>query len=123
MSTAIGKFLGSILRSLFVSVAMLVIALSFITGSFPPDLGKLRGTQAKIPEGHVLVKEEELRRLQSELGTRQGLGEKISPHAPPAATPVPRVDLESKVRELRQDVFRLQERLHRLEDRMPEGTR
>lgn len=38
------KFIGSLIRSLFVSILMMVIVYSVITGDFPPSLSKAKTT-------------------------------------------------------------------------------
>ncbi len=41
MLSVAGEILGSVVRSLFISIVMFVIAFSIITGEFPPDFGKI----------------------------------------------------------------------------------
>lgn len=44
MLVLFAKFIGSLLRSLFVSILMVVIVYSVITGEFPPSLSKAKTT-------------------------------------------------------------------------------
>lgn len=50
MREALVKVLGSILRSLFISILMLVITLSIVTGKFPPDFGRLKSTWQSLQQ-------------------------------------------------------------------------
>lgn len=145
MSTTIAKILGSVLRSLFISLVMLLIALSVITGQFPPDFDRLQKTYTSLQEltklsqeihGHTKdavaaasnaagsMEEEDIRRLEDLNSKRAELGSQLLPHgggedsAPKAVTLAQSrtpEQLESKIRDLQQDLFRLQERVNRLE--------
>lgn len=44
MLVLLGKFIGSLIRSLFVSIVLVVIVYSVITGDFPPSLSKAQTT-------------------------------------------------------------------------------
>ncbi|KYG67371.1 hypothetical protein AZI86_10280 [Bdellovibrio bacteriovorus] len=146
MTATIAKILGSILRSMFISIVMLVIALSVITGQFPPDFEKLQKTYSSVQELAQLsngfherknidaatstmgsagsMEEDDIRRLEEINAKRAEIGANLLPHASDngSASKVTTVaqgktqeQLEGKIRDLQQDLFRLQERVNRLE--------
>lgn len=146
MSATIAKILGSVLRSLFISIVMLVIALSVITGQFPPDLERLQKTYTSVQELAQIsqavhgqnnmdagtattgaagsMEEEDIRKLEAINTKRAELGANLLPYGENDSSNTKvaanaqgktQEQLESKIRDLQQDLFRLQERVNRLE--------
>ncbi|MFV8256194.1 hypothetical protein ACNQKP_00230 [Bdellovibrio bacteriovorus] len=140
MKSVLVKVIGSILRSLFISIVMFVIVFSVITREFPPNFGKLQGSwqnlqqmaqlsrqihdQNKIlksqqaQDGFVedadLEKLQELNLKRAELGAGLLNGEAVGVSAS-ADTEA----LKVRVQELEKQLFRLQQRVNELESARP----
>lgn len=140
MKSVLVKVVGSILRSLFVSIVMFVIVFSVITREFPPNFAKLQGSwqnlqqmaqlsrqihdQNKVlksqqaQDGFVedadLEKLQELNLKRAELGAGLLNGEAtgVSGSADTEA-------LKVRVQELEKQLFRLQQRVNELESARP----
>lgn len=135
MLEVMGKILSSLVRSLFVSAVMLLIALSILTGEFPPSIGKLQnmfaglqkisdlnsGLQtvtleptAESAEADVLALQQ-LNKKRAEVGASM-LGTS-SDNVKSTNTDSSEIQsLRETVRDLQRQVFKLQSRVADLED-------
>lgn len=139
MLEVMGKILSSLVRSLFVSAVMLLIALSLLTGEFPPSFGKLQNMFAglqKISDLNrnlqtIAVKslvepaadssEADVLALQQLNKQRAEVGSSILGASVPGANSVNSENAETQnlretVRELQRQVYKLQSRVADLED-------
>lgn len=134
------KVVGSILRSLFISIIMFVVVFSVITREFPPNFGKLQNSwqnlqqmaalsrqihdQNKIlksqeqVDGFVedadLLKLQELNLKRAELGAGLLNSGIVGPSGSGESEAI-----KVRVQELEKQVFRLQQRLNELESARP----
>lgn len=128
--SAVAKVIGSILRSLFVSIVMFVIVLSVMTGQFPPDFGRLRVTFQSMQdlvalgqkmkektEGADELAEEDVQSLEALNAKRRELGEKIFAQGSDSSA-----ELKARVQELQVQLFRLQQRVAELEEAQKKGS-
>lgn len=147
MLETFAKIVGSILRSLFISIVMFVIAFSVITGEFPPNFGRiaemyssfktLNDVNQSVGHSHSQVSKEgavvegnvgsgdddmveglnQINRKRAEVGASMLGGS--SPKLQGQVVPVPVSSevqvLRDKVKELEVQLFRLQDRVNRLE--------
>ena len=145
MANFIVKILGSVLRSLFVTTILFLIAFSIITKEFPPNFSRLKGMSGNMQEmvklsreiherqkalrirkeknGNISAKEiedlEELHIRRAELGV--GF---LHPNADLTSDkkPFPGGDLEEQVKVLQRQVLALQLRLDRMDKKDKEGS-
>ncbi|UXR64674.1 hypothetical protein EZJ49_00195 [Bdellovibrio bacteriovorus] len=140
MKTALAKILGSILRSLFVSVVMFVIVFSVITREFPPNFSKLQNSwqslqkmaqlSRQIHDQHQLLKgqqaagdgfveDADLDKLQELNLRRAELGASLLNGTSTSGAESSAEDqaLKRRVQELEQQLFKLQQRVNELEAR------
>ena len=142
MKQLFGKILSTLVSSLFVSGVMFIIGLSVITRQFPPDFGQIQSSYESITQLSALgtaVKSTELeqsvslsmpeekdvdtltainrKRAEISEGLFQGKDEKVKKENS-AAPPTPLVaseDIMAEIRELKTQLFRLQQRVSELE--------
>ena len=142
LKLSIYKVIGSLLKAGGFSLIMLMVALSALTGEFPPDWNRvknLRGNlvalqalQSQGPQTPVAADgpspEEEISALESFNAKRSAIGAgllgaktEINPEGPAAATVVNSVadtqSCEKKIREVEYQLFRLQQRVAELEEK------
>ena len=138
MLEVMGKILSSLVRSLFVSAVMLLIALSLLTGEFPPSLGKIQNmfaglqrisdlnrnlptiavkslaeSAADSSDADVLALQQ-LNKQRAEVGSSM-LGASV-PGTNSANSDIETQNLRETVRELQRQVYKLQSRVADLED-------
>lgn len=147
MTAVIGKILGAILRSLFVSIVMFVIVFSVISGEFPPNFGRLAKTyqslqqmtqinrQIQVSQNSVISQnnlqgeliERDIEALEHWNQKRAQLGESILGGGGSSFIPnlrntstqfLEEKDLKERVAELQTQVYRLQQRVSQLEDKV-----
>ncbi|MFS4460994.1 hypothetical protein [Bdellovibrio sp. HCB2-146] len=144
MKELVGKILSTLVSSLFVSGVMFIIGLSVITRQFPPDFGQLQssyesitqlsamGTAAKsaeleksvtsaMPEDQDVDTLTAINRKRAEIseGLFHGQGDKVKKEGSIGTagtqTVVASEDIMSEIRELKTQIFRLQQRVNELE--------
>lgn len=140
MKTVLVKVVGSILRSLFVSIVMFVIVFSVITREFPPNFAKLQGSwqnlqqmaqlsreihdQHKVLKGQQaqdgFVEDADLERLQELNLKRAELGAGLLNAQTPAGESSEQTQaLKQRVQELEKQLYLLQQRVSELESSRP----
>ncbi|MNL27703.1 hypothetical protein D3C87_1493100 [compost metagenome] len=151
MKEMLGKILSTLVSSLFVSGVMFIIGLSVITRQFPPDFGQLQSSYESItqlsamgrasksaelekanpssmPEDQDVDTLTALNRKRAEIseGLLGGTGDKVkkekSGSAATATTIVASEDIMSEIRELKTQLFRLQQRVSELETKSAPTT-
>lgn len=147
MTAVIGKILGAILRSLFVSIVMFIIVFSVISGEFPPNFERLAKTYQSLKQMNKIGKQvhtpkkthinqnslqddsierdiealEHLNQKRAELGENilTGGGLSIIPEQKnKSAHSFEERDLMERIVELQSQVYRLQQRVSQLEDKV-----
>lgn len=132
MLAVIGKILGSLVRSIFISAVMFLIVLSLLTGEFPPNIDKIRNTFAGLQKMSELSQkfqhlptpaqgseEADVLYLEQVNKERQQAGGGLLGASTPttvAASGSEEQDLKATVRELQRQVFKLQNRVAELEE-------
>lgn len=147
MTAVIGKILGAILRSLFVSIVMFIIVFSVISGEFPPNFERLAKTYQSLKQMNKISRQvhapkkthinqnilqddlferdiealENLNQKRAELGENilTGGGLNIVPKQKnKRAQSTEDRDLRGRIVELQSQVYRLQQRVSQLEDKV-----
>lgn len=155
MKQFVGKILSTLVSSLFVSGVMFIIGLSVITRQFPPDFGQIQSSYESITQLSAMgtaTKSAELeksnpsamsedqdvdtltainrKRAEISEGLLGGTGDKVKKENKGTTTTnntvVASEDIMSEIRELKTQLFRLQQRVSELETKSapttPEAT-
>lgn len=153
MKEMLGKILSTLVSSLFVSGVMFIIGLSVITRQFPPDFGQLQSSYESITKlkamgqssnpvelenatPSAMTEDQDVdtltainrKRAEISEGLLGGTGDKVKKEKSGTATTtiVASEDIMSEIRELKTQLFRLQQRVSELETKSvpptPEAT-
>lgn len=137
MLVVLGKFLGSLIRSIFISAVMFLIVLSVLTGDFPPNMEKIKNTYAGLQKMSELSQkfqhppaptqgseEADVLYLEQINKQRQQAGQNLLGGSAPTtvvASGSEDQELKATIRELQRQVFKLQNRVAELEEKSASG--